>query len=405
MHEDSDTTLVLAARDGDKEAFARLLTRHGRLLRALCQRVLTDPVLAEDAAQEAALQAMLNLDLLRNADRFGPWLGGIGLNISRRWLRERSRDRWSWEALLGGQPGAGWPDPQPGPDALMESADLAREVHRAVACLPPGQQSAVVCYYLAGLSQAETATLLGIEIGTVKTRLHKARKTLRQHLAAAWEDHTMDEKLTRRTLSKGAGALAGIAVTGQFESAAATHGQGNERMAGTGMDAALVEMQIVDVRRKRVENGLPGNCAAILEEVGGGRRLPIWMGEFEATSIALHLEQVTMPRPLTFTFAANLLQATGGRLREVRINRLAESVFYAEAVVEGAKQVSTVDARPSDAINLALLTGAPVLVDAAVLDALAAMPERAREVEPETYEGPAEIVASLMGSLPPSQPR
>ncbi len=54
---------------------------------------------------------------------------------------------------------------------------------------------------------------------------------------------------------------------------------------------------------------------------------------------------------------------------------------------------------------LALLTGTPILVGAAVLDAVAAMPERTREVEPETYEGPGEMVASLMGSLPPSQPR
>lgn len=93
MHtDDSDTALVLAAQAGDKEAFARLIAHHRRLLLALCQRSLADPVLAEDAAQEAVLQALLGIDRLRQPDRFGPWLGGIGLNICRRWLRQRSRE-------------------------------------------------------------------------------------------------------------------------------------------------------------------------------------------------------------------------------------------------------------------------------------------------------------------------
>lgn len=406
MYDDSDTTLVLAARDGDKEAFAQLLTRHGGLLRALCQRMLADPVLAEDATQEAMLQAMLNLDRLREAERFGPWLGGIGLNVSRRLLQERSRDRWSWETLAGDRPRAEQPDPEPGPEALTEAAELASEVHRAVASLPPGQRSAVVSYYLAGLTQAETAEMLGIDTGAVKTRLHKAREALRRRLEATWKDQSMEEKVSRRKVSKGAGTLAGIAVTGQLGSVAASLRQ--EEKAGVSeerTDAVWVAMRVTDVRRKRTENGPPGNCMAILDEVGGDHQLRIWIGEPEGTAIAVHLEQVEAPRPLTFAFMASVLQATGARLREVRINQLVESVYYAVAVVEGPEQDNLIDARPSDAINLALLTGAPILVDAAVLDAVAAMPDWAREVGPQAYEGPGEIVASLMGNLPPSQPR
>src|SRR3990170_3832084 len=99
-----DASLVSASQSGDKSAFAILLDRHRPMLLVLCQRALGDAALAEDAAQEAAIQALLSLEHLRQPDSFGPWLAGIGLNICRRWLRKQSvRETWSWEALQGGR--------------------------------------------------------------------------------------------------------------------------------------------------------------------------------------------------------------------------------------------------------------------------------------------------------------
>ena len=77
----SDRSLVLLARRGDKRAFCDLLERHRPMLVALCRRMVGNRGLAEDAAQEAYLQALLSLDRLRRLDRFGPWLAGIGLNV------------------------------------------------------------------------------------------------------------------------------------------------------------------------------------------------------------------------------------------------------------------------------------------------------------------------------------
>jgi len=407
LNDESDTALVRAAQGGDREAFALLLTRYQQLLVALCRRTLADPVLAEDAAQEAALQAMLNIERLRQADRFGPWLGGIGLNICRRWLRERSRDSWSWEALHGGQRVPEWPDPQPGPEALLETADLANRVHLAIANLPPGQRSAVELFYLWGLTQAETAAWLGIDTGAVKTRLYKARRTLSQHLSNVWEDQTMGELMSRRTLAKTAGALAGVGAARQSAPTGVIGQQetrGNMTIGKT--SAQLVQMRVADVRRKSPnDDGRARHYAAILEEVDGTRRLPIWMGEFEGTAIAVQLENLEVPRPLTFTFMTNLLQATGASLREVRIDRLVDNVFYAVAVVEGSGQSSaTIDARPSDAINLALLSEAPIFVDSAVLEAVGETPNASQELA-QSGEGPPEIVAELMGNFPPSQLR
>ena len=127
MHtDDSDSTLVSAATAGDKRAFAILFERHRPTLLALCRRMCGDRIQAEDAAQEAAIQALLSIDRLRRPERFGSWLAGIGLNICRLWLRRRSGDEWSLDALYGGR----WmPEPtalEPGPEEIAEAADLAK---------------------------------------------------------------------------------------------------------------------------------------------------------------------------------------------------------------------------------------------------------------------------------------
>src|SRR5579883_463151 len=85
-----DASLVQAARDGDREAFAQLLTRHWSLLLSVCRRMLANEDLAYDVAQEATLQAFLSLDRLKRAEQFGSWLSGIGLNICRHRLRRRA---------------------------------------------------------------------------------------------------------------------------------------------------------------------------------------------------------------------------------------------------------------------------------------------------------------------------
>ena len=99
------------------------------------------------------------------------------------------------------------------------------------------------------------------------------------------------------------------------------------------------------------------------------------------------LEDVELPRPGTHHLTAALLRATDASVREVRITRLAESTFYAEIVLTDD---SVVDARPSDAIALALVTGAPVVVDTAVLD-------QAERPDPEWADERAAADASTEG--------
>lgn len=324
--DEPDSALVEAARDGDRAAFAALLARHQPLLLAMCRRGLGDDDRAEDAAQEAVLQALLSLDRLRQPEQSGSWLVGIGLNVCRRWQRGQGREAWSWEAMLGGGRLPEPVDATPGPADLAEAAELRAWVHQVVAGLPPGQRAAVILHYLGGLTQGETAAHLGVEIGTIKTRLHKARVNLRRNL---WQ-----------------------------------HEPSSASMKG---EAAMTEMRVLDVRRRRVADEQPSRHFVVLGEVNGERSLPIWIGEPEATALALHLEHVSLPRPLTYAFAAQVLTAAGGQLREVRIDRLDHDVFYATAVVAGPQGDREVDARPSDALNLALLLDAPIRVAAEIL--------------------------------------
>ncbi len=344
----NDSALVRATSGGDLQAFGILLERHRPLVLGLCQRMLHDPGLAEDAAQEAALQAFLSLDRLRQPERFGPWLGGIGLNICRHWLRDRARDAWSLDALPGGRQILEPVDDDAGvdPAEVAEEAELTKTVRQAVAGLPEGQRTAVVLFYLSGLTYMETAHVLGIGVGAVKTRLHNGRMALRPRLRNVWKEHKMEANVT----------------------------------------SDLVEMRVADVRRLPGESDQPWRHCVILAEVDGARRLPFLIGEPEAHALAVHLEQVELPRPMPHALMASLLQATGGHVREVRITRLADTTFYAEIVVEGAQGVQSVDARPSDALNLALRANVPIRVATAVLE-VAAVEMSTAAAQPDSQGG------------------
>src|SRR5579883_742497 len=169
-----DGELVALALSGDRAAFGVLYERHRPLLRGLCTRALGDAALIEDVMQEAALQALLNLGSLRRPERFGAWLGGIGLNLCRAALRRAGRADWSWQAVIGGRAELAPSSGEPEPSRLVEESELRAAVRRAVAGLPRGQRAAVLLFYIHGLTYAEVGAALGIEAGAVRTRLYKA---------------------------------------------------------------------------------------------------------------------------------------------------------------------------------------------------------------------------------------
>lgn len=106
----------------------------------------------------------------------------------------------------------------------------------------------------------------------------------------------------------------------------------------------------------------------LLRENEGNRILPIWTGSPEADGLALQLAGRTTPRPLTYDLMARLLDAAGARVERVVIESLHEHTYFATVTVTAAGESSDVDARPSDALNLAARAGVPVFVDSKVMD-------------------------------------
>ena len=96
--------------------------------------------------------------------------------------------------------------------------------------------------------------------------------------------------------------------------------------------------------------------------------LPIWVGIFEANAIALQLENVTTPRPMTHDLLRNMISELDGRVTRIVINDLRDSTFFAQIRMTVGARTLEVDARPSDAIALALRTEAPIFVAQSVLD-------------------------------------
>jgi len=124
-----------------------------------------------------------------------------------------------------------------------------------------------------------------------------------------------------------------------------------------------VDASVTEVRRSECEDLLARTYIMILAERGGDRHLPMWIGPTEASVLALVLESAEAPRPFTVKLTASLADATGSAICEVRITSLIAQVFYAAVIVNGPGGTREVDARPSDAVNLALVTGAPIRVD------------------------------------------
>lgn len=107
----------------------------------------------------------------------------------------------------------------------------------------------------------------------------------------------------------------------------------------------------------------------VLRDPKTDAKLPIWVAVFEANAIATELERVKTPRPMTHDLLKNVLTELGGRLNRVIVTDLQDNIFYAMLEVETAAGQKAIDARPSDAIALALRCGAPIFARKEVIEA------------------------------------
>ena len=126
----------------------------------------------------------------------------------------------------------------------------------------------------------------------------------------------------------------------------------------------LIEMTIKGLMVDPITN-MP---IVVLKDTQGERVLPIWVGIFEANAIALQIENIATPRPMTHDLLRNVISDLDGQVVRVVVSDLKENTFYAVIHLTVRGEAVAIDARPSDAIALALRTRSPILVDETVID-------------------------------------
>jgi len=144
------------------------------------------------------------------------------------------------------------------------------------------------------------------------------------------------------------------------------------------MDNNKVQVDIMGLSPTPAPGG--GGYALILKEVSGERRLPIIIGSFEAQHIALELEGIKPPRPLTHDLLRNIIENLGFSISYVIINELRDGTFFAKIKMD-VGSLDEIDSRPSDAIALALKFSVPIYVSEDVMAEVSFIPEK-EEQEP-----------------------
>ena len=132
----------------------------------------------------------------------------------------------------------------------------------------------------------------------------------------------------------------------------------------------------------------------ILRDDSGGRVLPIWVGIFEANAIALQIENVTTPRPMTHDLLRNVITDLDGAVEKIVVSDLKDNTFYALIYVRFQGELIAVDARPSDAIALALRVSAPIFVEETVV-------KNAKNLEFTPDKGDSERLTQWLENLDP----
>jgi len=155
----------------------------------------------------------------------------------------------------------------------------------------------------------------------------------------------------------------------------------------------MVEVRVQSLGLDRSSN----TPVVILQEKGGKRVLPIWIGPGEASAIAMELAGMKFSRPLTHDLFGSVILGFGGSLQRVAITKVVENTYFAEMVIRRGSEIITVDARPSDSIAVALRMHAAIYTNEELLDD---MPIEVAEAEPEDLaEGPAPGEERVTGGL------
>ena len=276
--------------------------------------MLGDESLAQDVAQISLFQAYRSLDKLQNTARFRSWLLGIVRNISHNYLKQKKQTFFSLDDLSS---------------SLQASSDekakhLSELITAAIQSLEKHYRDVITAFYYDGLGLAEIALRQQISRETAKVRLYRGRQMLKAKLSTHEDLYYYYRRPTKRKTMK--------------------------------------KLTIADVYLRE-----GGSAGLLLQSEGGDYFLPVIVGFFEAQAIFIGLQGIKTSRPWSYDLTVSILKSTGTTLDKICINKLDEGVFYAYLAIKYNGKTVQVDARPSDAIALAVRLNTSIFVAEEVL--------------------------------------
>ena len=177
---DQEYNWIQAARKGDQAAFGELVRQYQKRVFALAARMCPTPELAEEAAQEAFLAAWQSLPFFRGESAFATWLYRLTSNACVDLLRKENRHQGP--SLDDETVGAEMPDPAPTPEAAAEQKELRGQIEAGLRSLSPEHREVLILREIQQLSYDEIADVLSLDLGTVKSRINRGRRQLREFL-------------------------------------------------------------------------------------------------------------------------------------------------------------------------------------------------------------------------------
>ena len=334
MNQKTDAELVALARNGEKAAFSHLIKRYQTLALRIAQKMMSRNDIAQELMQEAFLQAYLSLDRLQDDEKFSSWLCGIVINVCRSHIRQQKINFLSFEEIMGGIriDGDIFRSDTPSPLKVAQERELYNLVLEAVNSLSPKNRTTVLLFYFEQLTIYKISALLNISVTAIKGRLHKARKQLKDKLLPLYSE--------------------------------------NESIILASQNKNMIEVTVADLIHLPIDSPsvAPQSCVVVLWDETNRRFLWIFVGIPSGETIAHILSETPISRPMTLQFMSNMLEAADANLESVRIESLQEDIYYATVSLNCNGRVKEVDARPSDAIALALIQNSPIYVSEAVME-------------------------------------